>query len=254
MQKSLSVPSVRYHLIDALRGFALVNMVVFHLMYDIFNIFSAGTGWNSEPLTIIWERFICCSFIILSGVSFNFSHRPFKRGIILNAFGFLITVVTVLVIPSQAVWFGILNFLGCAMMLAYPLKGYLENIKPVVGMILSLFLFAFLYGVPDGYVGFFGIELFRLPEFLCGLKVLAFIGFPSADFHSTDYFPIIPWIFLFIFGYFAWRVIKNCNADRFFKRRIPFFDFIGRHTLVIYILHQPIIIGILEILSICFEK
>ena len=250
MQKSLSAPSVRYHLIDALRGFALVNMVAFHLMYDIFNIFSAETGWNSEPLTMIWERFICCSFIILSGVSFNFSHRPFKRGMILNAFGFLITIVTVLVIPSQAVWFGILNFLGCAMMISYPLKEYLENIKPVVGAVCSLLLFAFLYGVPDGYVGFFGVEIFRLPEFLYGAKALAFIGFPSADFHSTDYFPIIPWIFLFIFGYFAWRVIKNCNADRFFKRRIPFFDFIGRHTLIIYLLHQPIIMGILEIISI----
>ena len=78
MQKSICAPSVRYHLIDALRGFALVNMVLFHLMYDFFNIFSAGTGWNSEPLTIIWERFICWSFIILWGVSFNFWHRAFK--------------------------------------------------------------------------------------------------------------------------------------------------------------------------------
>ena len=249
MQKSISAPSVRYHLIDALRGFALVNMVLFHLMYDIFNIFSAETGWNSEPLTIIWERFICCSFIILSGVSFNFSHRPFKRGIILNACGFLITIVTVLVIPSQAVWFGILNFLGCAMMLAYPLKAYLENIKPVVGAILNLLLFAFLYGVPERYVGFFGVELFKLPEFLYGTKALAFIGFPSADFHSTDYFPIIPWIFLFLSGCFAWRVIKNCNADSFFKRKVPFFDFIGRHTLIIYLLHQPIIMTAVYVIS-----
>lgn len=254
MQKSLSAPSVRYHLIDALRGFALVNMVAFHLMYDIFNIFSAETGWNSEPLTIIWERFICCSFIILSGVSFNFSHHPFKKGIILNACGFLITIVTVLFIPSQAVRFGILNFLGCAMMLSYPLKAYLENIKPAVGAVFSLLLFALLYGIPEGYVGFFGLELFKLPEFLYGIKALAFIGFPSIDFHSTDYFPIIPWIFLFLAGYFAWRVIKNRNADRFFRRKIPFFDFIGRHTLIIYILHQPIIMGILEILSICYEK
>lgn len=249
MQKSISAPSVRYHLIDALRGFALVNMVLFHLMYDIFNIFSAETGWNSEPLTIIWERFICCSFIILSGVSFNFSHRPFKRGIILNACGFLITIVTVLVIPSQAVWFGILNFLGCTMMLAYPLKAYLENIKPVVGAILNLLLFAFLYGVPERYVGFFGVELFKLPEFLYGTKALAFIGFPSADFHSTDYFPIIPWIFLFLSGCFAWRVIKNCNADSFFKRKVPFFDFIGRHTLIIYLLHQPIIMTAVYVIS-----
>lgn len=253
MQKTLSAPSVRYHLIDALRGFALVNMVAFHLMYDIFNIFSAETGWNSEPLTIIWERFICCSFIILSGVSFNFSHHPFRRGIILNACGFLITIVTVLFIPSQAVWFGILNFLGCAMMISYPLKAYLENIAPAVGAFCSLLLFALLYGVPEGYVGFFGLELFKLPEFLYGIKALAFIGFPSIDFHSTDYFPIIPWIFLFLSGYFAWRVIKNFNADRFFKRKIPFFNFIGRHTLIIYILHQPIIMGILEIIGILSE-
>lgn len=253
MQKTLSAPSVRYHLIDALRGFALVNMVAFHLMYDIFNIFSAETSWNSEPLTIIWERFICCSFIILSGVSFNFSHHPFRRGIILNACGFLITIVTVLFIPSQAVWFGILNFLGCAMMISYPLKVYLENIAPAVGAFCSLLLFALLYGVPEGYVGFFGLELFKLPEFLYGIKALAFIGFPSIDFHSTDYFPIIPWIFLFLAGYFAWRVIKNFNADRFFRRKIPFFDFIGRHTLIIYILHQPIIMGILEIIGILSE-
>lgn len=253
MQKSLSAPSVRYHLIDALRGLALVNMVAFHLMYDIFNIFSAETGWNSEPLTIIWERFICCSFIILSGVSFNFSHHPFRRGIILNACGFLITIVTVLFIPSQAVWFGILNFLGCAMMISYPLKAYLENIAPAVGAFCSLLLFALLYGVPEGYVGFFGLELFKLPEFLYGIKALAFIGFPSIDFHSTDYFPIIPWIFLFLAGYFAWRIIKNFNADRFFRRKIPFFDFIGRHTLIIYIVHQPIIMGILEIIGILSE-
>lgn len=250
MQKSLSAPSVRYHLIDALRGFALVNMVDFHLVYDIFNIFSVETGWNSEPLTLIWERFICCSFIILSGVSFNFSHHPFKRGIILNACGFLITIVTVLFIPSQAVWFGILNFLGCAMMLAYPLKEYLEKINPAVGAICSLLLFALLYGIPNGYIGFFGAELFKLPEFLYGLKALAFIGFPSADFRSTDYFPIIPWIFLFLSGYFTWRAIKNCNTDRFFMCKIPFFDFIGRHTLIIYIIHQPIIIGAFYIMSI----
>lgn len=244
MQKSASASSVRYHLIDVLRGFALVNMVAFHLIYDIFNIFSAETSWNSEPLTIIWERFICCSFIILSGVSFNFSHHPFKRGIMLNAFGFLITIVTVLFIPSQAVWFGILNFLGCAMMLAYPLKTYLENINPAVGALCSLLLFAFLYCVPSGYVGFFDVELLKLPEFLYSIKALSFIGFPSADFHSTDYFPIIPWFFLFLSGYFVWRIIKNCNADRFFKFKIPFLDFVGSHTLIIYILHQPIIIGV----------
>ena len=217
-------------------------------MYDIFNIFSGETGWNREPLTVIWERFICCSFIILSGVSFNFSRRPIKKGIILNALGFLITAVTVIFLPSQAVWFGILNFFGCALLLAYPLKAWLERVRPVCGLICSFLLFALLYGLPKRFIGFFGIELFRLPDFLYGAKALAFLGLPTADFHSTDYFPIFPWFFLFLSGYFAWRIIKNCNADRFFRIKVPFLDFIGRHTLAVYVLHQPIIFGLLSLI------
>lgn len=245
MQKTILQTPVRYHLIDALRGFALVNMVIFHLMYDVFYIFSADSGWGREPLTIIWERFICCSFIILSGVSLNFSSRPFKRGIILNCFGFLITIVTVLLMPSQAIWFGILNFLGCAMMIAEPLKPYIEIISPIVGTVAALLVFSFLYGVPQGYVGFFGIEFFRLPEVWYSIKALAFIGLPSAGFHSTDYFPLIPWIFLYFAGYFAWRGVKQIDADRFFVKGIPFLNFIGRHSLVIYILHQPIVMAVI---------
>lgn len=247
MQKNTSEHFVRYHLIDALRGFALVNMVLFHMMYDIFFIFEADTSWIFSPITAVWERFICCSFIILSGVSVNFSKKPLKRGIILNVLGFLITAVTVIFLPSQAIWFGILNFLGCAMMITYVLKTFLDNVRPVKGVAFSLIAFALLYGVPDGYIGFFADEIFKLPDFLYSLDAFAFIGLPSVGFYSTDYFPLVPWVFLFFAGYFAWRCVRKHGAERLFVRKIPLFDFAGRHSLLIYIVHQPVIMGVLAV-------
>lgn len=238
----------RYHLIDSLRGFALINMLAFHFLYDVFMIYSLDSGWASQPLTVVWERFICISFIVISGISLNFSHSAYKRGIIINLFGFLITVVTTLAIPQQAVCFGILNLIGCSMLILQPLRIYLDKVKPALGMALSLLIFAFTYGVPQRYIGFFKFKIFDLPTELYQFKWLSFLGFKSADFFSTDYFPIIPWVFMFSAGYFLWRLIKSTNADLFFMLKIPVLNIIGKHSLLIYLVHQPLIMGILSLL------
>ncbi len=245
MQNKISISDKRYHLIDALRGFALLNMLLFHMLYDIFMIFSVNQTWAYQPLTGAWERFICCSFILISGVSICFSKNSFKRGIILNVIGFIITAVTVIIMPNQAIWFGILNFLGCAMMIVYPLKAYFEKIPPLIGTVISLALFTILYGLPKRFIGFCDVRIFTLPDSLYQCKWLSFFGLPSADFFSTDYFPILPWMFLFIAGYFVWRFIESKNWDNVFKLKIPVLDFIGRHSLVIYVVHQPVTMAIL---------
>lgn len=237
----------RYCLIDSIRGFALLNMILFHLLYDIFEIYGQG-GWAMNTYVAAWERFICCSFIIISGISFNFSHHAYKRGIIISLCGFLVTIVTVAAIPSQAVWFGILNLLGCCMLIAQPLRVYLEKIRPIAGMAVSFVIFMLTYAVPRGYIGIFDFRLIALPDFLYGCKYLSFLGFKSADFHSTDYFPIIPWIFLFIFGYFLWRFISQRGYDKYFVYKVPVLDILGRYSLWIYLAHQPIIMAVLMII------
>ncbi len=239
------INSQRYYLIDSLRGFALLNMVIFHLLYDVFQIYGIDAQWCFQPLTIVWERFICISFIIISGISLNFSHNAYKRGIILNVLGFIITVVTFIVMPGETIWFGILNFLGCAMLILQPLRCYFDKISSVLGMAVSIVLFAVLYGVPNKFIGFFNIKLFDLPHFMYGVNWLSFLGFHSADFSSSDYFPIIPWIFLFFAGYFIWRLIKTVNADKYFTFSVPILSTAGRYSLWIYLAHQPLILGIL---------
>lgn len=238
----------RYHLIDAIRGFALINMLAYHFCYDIFMMNSVDRGWCSYPWVVVWERFICISFIIISGIAVNFSKNVYKRGLIINLFGFIITAVTVIVIPQEAVWFGILNLLGCSMIITQLFRKLLDKISPFIGFFISLILFSFSYGIPYRYLGIFGIRLIRLPDILYSTNIFALIGFPSASFRSTDYFPLIPWVFMFVLGYFLWKCIVKFGLFYVFKKNIFFLSAVGRYSIWIYMIHQPVLAGIAWVL------
>ena len=99
----------RYSLIDSVRGFAIINMVLFHLYFDVAELFRLGFTINDTVIDV-WQLFICTAFMIISGISLNFSHHALRNGIVLNLLGFLITAVTTLAVPSAQIHFGILNF------------------------------------------------------------------------------------------------------------------------------------------------
>ena len=239
-----SIITKRYGVIDALRGLAVLSMVGFHLCYDILCVFGGSIEFFISLPGVLWARATCCTFIVVSGMSMNFTRRGYKRGLALNLLGLVVTAATVIFIPSQAIWFGVLNLLGCSMLIACALRNALDRVSPVAGMAVSLPLFAVLYGLPRGYLGLPGLSLIRLPDQLYRFRPLTVIGLPDKDFVSADYFPILPWIFLFLFGYFLWRSIARRGYDRFFDPKIPALGFIGRHSLLIYMLHQPVLYGI----------
>lgn len=251
--KALLKENKRYYLLDSLRGISIISMVAFHLCYDFFMIYGLNTDWYFYPTTTVWERSICVVFILVSGMCLNFSRNGIKRGIIVNLAGFAVTVVTVIVEPNQAVWFGVLNLIGCSMMIVFILSESLKRIKPLFGALISLLLYTVLYDVPRGYIGFFGFDIVKMPNFLYSSKYLAFLGFPSSDFFSTDYFPLIPWIFLFTAGFYLWNFIAEKNLTKYFEFKIPVFDKIGKYSLWIYLAHQPIIMGVLMLIMPVFN-
>ena len=240
----MSETKQRYSLLDAIRGFAVINMVIYHLMYNICCVFGVSPGFPMTTPAIIWERFICCTFIIISGIAINFSQHGYRRGIIVSLCGIIVTVVTVIFIPEEAIFYGVLTFLGFAMLVTFALRNILGQVKPIIGAVVSFVLFALTYGLPRRFIGFFSIPIVRLPDTLYRYRWLAFPGFPGDQFRSSDYFPILPWIFLFVFGFYLWRVIEQRGWDRFFTAKIPVLDFIGRHSLFIYMAHQPVLYGI----------
>lgn len=212
-----------YHFIDALRGFAIINMVLFHFLYDVYVVYGDYSNWYREPAVRLWQQFICFSFIFIAGISFHFSNKNLKRGLLLNIYGIGITVVTLVFMPSETIWFGILNFMGCAILLLHFVKKPLQKLKPFAGIITSLFLF------------------------ICTYDLRHVVPFPG--FTSSDYFPISPWFFLFLMGYYFWSLIANRNRiSAIMEHKIPILSAIGRYSIWIYLAHQPVCILICELL------
>ena len=233
--------SDRYNLIDVIRALAIISMIAYHLCYDIFVVFEVYPDFWLHPAARIWEQSICFTFIIISGVSLHFSRRPYRRGVIVNLCGFAVTAASVIFLPSQQIWFGILNLIGCGMIITYALRNLLDRLRPIVGMAITFLLFAVTYSIPERWLGFFSLHLLRQPDALYSTDVLAFLGYPSYSFFSADYFPLIPWLFLFIFGRYLWRFVTDHHFENHFRRDLPALSLIGRHSLIIYLVHQPLL-------------
>lgn len=232
---------IRWYLLDTLRGFTLINMVLFHFFYDVFVIYEFSPGWDRRIPIVIWQQGICCTFILIAGIVFHFSRSHLKRGLQLNLLGFLITLVTYFTVPQETIWFGILNFIGCGILLTALLEPILLRIRPTVGFGGSLLLFLLTEEVPNGFFGCYGWHLTPLPHALYQSFPGAWLGFPPDSFFSSDYFSILPWIFVFWTGYYLYFLLKDYHAEKWLSRgKLPFFSPIGQKTLWVYLLHQPL--------------
>ena len=239
----------RYYFVDALRGLALINMVLYHFSYDVFVIYGQNPDWLGSTAAFLWQQGICWSFILISGFSWRFGAvNSLKRGLFLNGLGLLITAVTWLVIPDEVIFFGILNFIGCGVLLTIPFSKLGEKIPTLLGAVVCLILFALTYHIQNGYLQIGG-EILRLPDRLYS-GIFTILGFPGPGFYSSDYFPVLPWIFLYWTGWFLYPVLMKSKGIRsLLSVRIPLLSVIGRKTIWVYVLHQPILMGICILLS-----
>ena len=98
-----------------------------------------------------------------------------------------------------------------------------------------------------GNLGFESLAIVPLPDFLYRNWLTAYLGFPYQGFFSTDYFGVLPWIFLFLCGYFLFDVLgkRGLNEKLFAKGKLLLLNRMGRNSLLIYMLHQPVVYGIL---------
>ena len=262
----------RNHFLDAYRGITMISMVLYHASYDYFIIFKQNYDWLTSHITFLWQQSICISFIILSGMVWPFGKKhALKRGLILIALGTAITFVTLIFMPGETIHYGILTFMGIAtlFMIVYDRllhecaykhdsekigrNGYVPaesqspaSVKPdIIMIVVYLILFALTKHFPNGYIGTRFHVLLRLPENIYRYDALAPFGFPPSGFRSADYFPLIPWIFMYIFGYHLGRILLSSTA--FIKlgtHRYPFLSWLGTKSLLVYIIHQPICYGI----------
>lgn len=254
----------RYRILDEIRGITLCSMILYHAVWDLVYMFGYDWAWYRSDFAYLWQQSICWCFILLSGFCFSMGRRKWRRGLIVFGAGTLVTVVTHLVMPAQKVRFGVLTMLGVSMLLMalcekimallFPEKKWTISWK-YIGLGTCAVLFFLTRDINLHHLGFEGIRLCRLPDawYRCN-DFMTFLGFTGSGFYSTDYFSLMPWFFLFACGYFFYHIAKGKNclhklSDE--KINIRFLSWMGRHSLVIYMLHQPVIYGTLYVINMC---
>lgn len=236
----------RFWEIDFIRGFAIILMIIFHIFYDL-NFFLITDLHLYSGMLLYLARLSAAIFVVLVGVSLTISYsrvknkqnskeivfKFLKRGCKTIFLGIIITIITWFYIPRGFVVFGILHFIGVSIILSLIFIRYkfLNIIFGIIiiflGLYLRLFSFDFNFLIP--------------------------LGFIPNNFWTIDYFPLLPWFGLILFGISIGNIMypnkkRKINiVDKSKNVVIKKFCFLGRNSLLIYFLHQPIIIGIIII-------
>lgn len=247
--------STRCALLDELRGLDLISMMLYHGMWDLVYLFGVRAPWYGSWQGELWQQSICWVFILLSGFCLPLGRHPVKRGAVVFGCGALVTAVTLIFMPADAVWFGVLTLLGSAMVITGLLEKWMEKVPPVVGLAGSMFLFYFTRYAADGYLQL-GHWLITLPGFLYANYFTAYLGFYPFGFFSTDYFPLTPWLFLFWAGFYLHHLVeRTAQSLRPLRRSVcPPLGWLGRNSLMLYLLHQPVIYGVLTVVFLLLRR
>lgn len=229
--------------LDALRGFCIVCVIFVHFMFDL--VYFLGKQVDFPPLYTFIQQYGGAIFVVLSGCCATLGSRSFRRGVLVFGCGMLITLVTFgmyrmgMAASDVVVKFGVLHLLGVCMML-YPL------LKKLPTTALSVFAAAI---VAIGYA----IQGMRF-----SVRWLFPLGFVYPGFTSSDFFPLLPQLGWFLLGivigrtlYHEKRTLLPGTAQDFFLFR--FFQWCGRQSLWIYLLHQPVVYGLIE-LAVTLQK
>lgn len=227
--------------IDFLRGLAIILMVGYHLLFDLgaFAQVPRFLGFSTDLSSTAWviaQYAFAGLFVILSGLSSTLTRSNVRRGWRLLAFSFAVTAATFAFDRTSAVWFGILQCLAVSMLLyGWAFKKASPAVCAGAGTIV------------------FGL-VFALPVFYRAVPVrfdwLLPFGIHSPRFSSFDYFPLIPWFGVFLLGAALGKTIYASRRS-LLPWRMPrtFVHFAGRYSLWIYLAHQPVIMGVLYLLT-----
>ncbi len=240
----------RFWEIDFLRGIAVIMMIIFHFLFDL-SYFGKYKIIINSGFWLYFARITAGIFILLAGISLVLSserakkkgtfgfQKYFKRGMKIFFWGILITIITWLFLEKGTVIFGILHFIGISIILAYP---FISKARDETAVWMSVLLII-LAGI-----------VFNMIEF--GSIFTAFIGLPPVEFYTLDFFSLIPWFALVLIGIYVGNIlykhyerlieIQDLSENWFIEK----ICLLGRNSLLVYLIHQPVLILILYLLGV----
>lgn len=238
----------RYNTLDILRALAIIAMVIYHTLWDLVYVFSVDIPWFYSKSAGVFQLSIRWSFILISGFCWQLGSRKIRRALIVLS-GAVIIYASTALFMSDGIMHGILTLIGLSALISVPLQKLFLKFPPFLGLFICFLLFFITYDVELGRLGAGSLVICRLPDFLYANNITAVFGFCPRDFFSSDYVPLFPWMFLYWSGIFIFSIFKKYDLLKFLSSlKCPPLEWLGRHSLIIYLAHQPIIYGVLYLI------
>ncbi len=230
--------------LDLLRGSAIILMVIYHTLFSLVYLYGIDLNWFRSPfLNNICVPIVDGTFVLISGISTRFSRSLLKRGAEIFGWGMVMTIVTTVAVPDLSIKFGILHLMGLCMILTHLLCPLYDKLPRWLGIAIFASLFVVTYNLPNG--GWLGIRGLAAVCIQTSNPYLFPFGLLAPGFRSSDYYPLIPWFFLFTVGSYLGTWVKAGQAPSWlYPSRSKALEWIGRHSLWIYVLHQPVIVAV----------
>ena len=226
----------RIGFLDELRGLAVLLMVAYHAAFDLSQLWGVEMPFLFSPWMNGLRDCFAGVFVWGCGACCRFSRRGARRGLALLGLGCCLTAATRLFAPGMTILFGILHCLGVCILLFSLLRPALDRVPDRLGLLGGFLLFLALFSLPRGR-----LLLWRVPACPPSFPLFA-LGLPVEGMASGDYFPLIPWGFLFLSGSWGGRILSRRDRSRFPPARAPLLALAGRRSLWIYLLHQPLLL------------
>ncbi|MCK5744824.1 MAG: DUF1624 domain-containing protein [Oricola sp.] len=231
--------SVRLKIVDLIRGLAIAGVVIFHIGWDLEFTGFLPVNLSRQSAWLWFGRSLAGTFMVLVGVSLVLAHSHgirwksyFRRLLVITVAAAAISAVTWLVFPTTFIYFGILHAIATATVVATPFLWLPTVIAVAIGALFVTIPFLF-----DS--AFFNT------------RWLAWTGFAQNPPPSNDFVPIFPWLGLTLLGMGFAKGVVAVGFDRWLAHREPsgmvpsVLVWMGRNSLVIYLIHQPILLSLI---------
>jgi uncharacterized membrane protein len=232
--ESITPPHHRVQGVDALRGIALCLMFVYHFAFDLRVYRVIAADFERDPFWLGFRALIVGAFMALVGVSLVLADRAgatparyWKRVGVIAACALAVSAGSWLVFPRTFIYFGILHCIAVASVLAQPVVR-----RPGLALALGSAVIA-------------GGLLWSHPAF--DARPMSWIGFTTAKPATEDYVPLAPWAGVVFVGIALGHALARGAFGPLapLARTPAWLRWLGRHSLAVYMVHQPVLLGAL---------
>ena len=231
-------PAARVGALDALRGLAILAMVAYHFSFDLGHVGLTRWDFYRDPFWLNARTMILSSFLLIAGVSLTLAElsRPkaarFWRHVgTIGACALIVSAASYAMFPASWIWFGVLHAITISLLLARPLAR-----RPVLALVAGVVVIA---------LG----NLWSNPFF--DNRAWGWIGFMTAKPRTEDYVPLFPWTGVLLVGMACGHALMRTDFRAIgWAATLPrWLAWLGRHSLAVYMLHQPLLFGFLYLVA-----